>query len=130
MFTDAEERAWLEGLKEGDAALVMQGSSWEHYLTQHTVTKTTPTQIVIGEFHFRRKGGGRVGDGPYSYSKIVAPTPDRLDIIKKRELLRYVEAVKWKACPTAVLEQVLAVVQAHYAEQAKADRAARESEEV
>ena len=50
----------LENVKEGDQVAILHGgiNSWGEAVT---VTRTTPTQIIVGKTRYRRKNGYTVG---------------------------------------------------------------------
>lgn len=102
---------WLAGLKEGDEVALKTGSWGEPVL--RTVGRTTATLIVVDNNKYRRDTGRMVGSRGYTVARLLEPTAEIRDAIRRAALIAGIERAKWAALPTDALEQIAAIIEAH-----------------
>lgn len=104
---------WLAGLKPGD--LVVRAAGYGSYaLALERVSKTTPTQVMVGAEKFRRADGMLVGGGRSMMTvKILQPTPENRGVIRQRRLAGACATTNWQSLPLPILEQINAILELH-----------------
>ena len=75
---------WLESLKVGDRVIIAGYFRGDRLAV---VNRMTATQIIAGNSRFRRKDGILVGSDSYNRTRLLPPTPERLEKIERRETI-------------------------------------------
>ena len=94
---------WLEQLKVGD--LVIIGDDF-----MSRVLGFTKTMILTARGRYNRKTGRGVGS-EYGFG-IQEPTPELIDRIRHRNLVRRLVAFDWKSLPMDALRKVEGMIEA------------------
>jgi hypothetical protein len=89
------ETNWIDALSVGGPVLV---ETYLEPLTLRTVTKFTPTQVVIGDSRFRRDTGRLVGDSSsWRTTRLVEPTEENLRTYKYQKAAAALRRVAWSS---------------------------------
>lgn len=103
---------WLNELTAGDEVIVV--SAYANTETIERVTRTTNTQIIVGNRRFRKKDGRLVGQTGYRATRLREPTPDSLravrDELQRRRLVLRLSQVNWNQIDTDTLAAVAALL--------------------
>jgi len=79
-----KRRGWLAGLREKDTVIIVSRHGSDR---TETVSRVTPTGIIkVGLYAFNPNGYLRSND-PWSYIRLVEPTTERLENIKRQDLI-------------------------------------------
>ena len=101
-----DETLWLGGLKPGDRAIV--AGRWNDE-TVCVVERRTPSGRIV---EFNPDGWERRRARISDKSRLLEPTPERLDKIRARALRLRLSKTNWSALDLARLEQIAAVLDA------------------
>jgi len=120
-----DDNNWLQNLKPGDSVIVSPGATYTpDYVAM--VTRTTATQIHIGNVKFRRTNGREVGGDRWHSADLREPTPDALAAVRLREhkarLLSKFRETRWGRLPLSVLEEIERMVDGSMPTAAKEER--------
>lgn len=78
----------FNSIKEGDEIIV--NPSYGLPIQLHTVCRTTKTQIIVGQWRFRRSNGYRIGDSSFHQAVLLHPTPELRERIARIALIRFI----------------------------------------
>ena len=102
--------SWLDELKPGDKVIQHSQSGGEKW---RWVSRTTKTQIIIGDDRFRRKNGYRIGDEGYYRTYLREWTQEWQD---KRDMAQRIASLKEQItesiedAPLEILERIYAIL--------------------
>lgn len=82
--------SWLEALKVGDPVVISIDGLFKAGLHAHKVDRLTATQIIIGEWRFRRSDGQRIGGHGWRGADLHEPKPELLARIRRMRLIRFI----------------------------------------
>ncbi|KKL44626.1 hypothetical protein LCGC14_2363770 [marine sediment metagenome] len=93
---------WLDNLKVGDRVIIQGRLAIADSVS--TVERFTKTLIIIKSGIKFRKDGHAPGQWPTAM--LTEPTPERLDVIRQRNLAYYLKTLRWRDLPLAKLVEV------------------------
>lgn len=106
---------WLESLGTGSVVIMCQPGYGATTRVVRTVTRVTPTQLVIGSGRFRRSDGFQIASG-WHHAWLEEATPERIEKARAEERRRanydLVRHQSWQALDDATLEQIAALLRA------------------
>lgn len=102
--------AWLDSLKPGDEVAVTFGYTSAHAIVA-TVSRTTPTQVIVGHSRYRRSDGYMVGDsGDWSRASIQPVTDAIRESATRAKLIASIGGTSLKALSTDQLRRITDIV--------------------
>lgn len=100
----------LSDLKAGDEVVVKASGYYQVY-ERHTITRVTPTQIVIGPNRYRKSDGYRIGDGTgWGTIRAYVITDEIRAEIRYRELVNHMKGQNWNSYPVQILEEIFEIL--------------------
>lgn len=75
-------------IQAGDEVII--DPAYDLPIQLHTEDHTTNTQIIVGQWRFRRKDGLRIGDSKLHQAYLMRPTPALLERVQRIDLIRYI----------------------------------------
>lgn len=106
---------WLSELKEGDDVIVVSSSGGIRKKVA-TVTRTTKTQIIVGNSRYRKNNGYIIGSSCWCREYLMKPTPELIETLNAEEIkIRYVNFLKnvvdWGILDIEKLKKIYQIIQ-------------------
>lgn len=100
----------LSDLKAGDEVAV-KASGYYQVHERHTITRVTPTQIVIGPNRYRKSDGYRIGDGTgWGTIRAYVITDEIRAEIRKKELVDCMKGQNWSVYTIEALAEIFEIL--------------------
>jgi hypothetical protein len=102
---------WLEKIQAGnEVVLRLSGFSRDRYVMEK-VTRTTATQVVVGNRGWRKSDGKEIGGSTWHYNSIRPGTPETREQVTRTDALdRLGKQQSWKTLTTDQLTRIVAIL--------------------
>lgn len=103
MESKDKRKGWLRNLKVGDEVILVSPHSSE---LLGRIDKITPTGKMTVRNWIFNPAGFHEGAGNYRVTYLRQPTPEKVALIKRRELIQAVSSTRWNILSTETLETI------------------------
>lgn len=98
---------WLNRLSTNDKVITHHNG----YYKIKQVERLTKTQIILnGGDRFRKSNGYKIGEGQWSFTTLIKPTPEKIaeikEINRRKKLIYDISRTNWTKIKTENLEKV------------------------